>query len=481
MLVVDDEALLAQTLATALRRAGHVVEIAATAADALEKLATGGFDVVLTDVYMPPDKSGFRVLEAARTSDLPIPVLVMSGRSEVALAVAAMRAGATDFIEKPFDLAEVVLRVRRALETATMQKRLRALESAMPERNAAIAASPGMRRAFALADRVAASPGSSALILGESGVGKEVVAARIHESSRRRLGPFVKVNLAAIPESMVESELFGSVRGAFTDSKRDRAGHLATADGGTLLLDELCEFRADLQPKLLRVLEEREFYPVGSDRPRAVNLRILAATNREPHEAIASGRLRADLYYRLSPLTIHIPPLRERLEDILPLARYFVSRLSADFGRRAPQLLPETERALLDHRWPGNVRELRNVIERALMLTDGEEIETSALGLSPRAGAAPHPSIPPPTPQYAPPTSTTLPTEAARESSSRISVLPTPRRGRFPARQSEFDELERRQIASALEAAGGSRMRAAQLLGISRTTLWEKAKRYGLA
>src|SRR5262249_1595493 len=238
----------------------------------------------------------------------------------------------------------------------------------------AIAVSPKMRAVFELADRVARAPSSSALLVGESGAGKEIVAARIHESSDRRRCAFVKVNLAAIPEAMVEAELFGSTRGAFTDAKRDRPGLLATADGGTILLDEITEFRIDLQPKLLRVLEERRYFQIGSDRERSIDIRVLAATNRNPLLAIGDGKLRADLYYRMGTVIIEVPPLRERPEDVLPLAAHFLEWYSAELGRAALALTDEAIALMREHAWPGNVRELRNVVERAVIMSDGGPI-----------------------------------------------------------------------------------------------------------
>jgi transcriptional regulator with PAS, ATPase and Fis domain len=230
-----------------------------------------------------------------------------------------------------------------------------------------------MRDALALADRVASTPASSALIVGESGVGKEVLAARIHEKSARRDGPFVRVNLAAIHANVVEAELFGNTRGAFTDAKRDRLGHLASADGGTILLDEIGEFRPELQAKLLRAIEERRFYPVGSDRERSINVRILAATNREPEELVSENVLRPDLFYRLGTV-IRIPPLRERVDEIIPLATQFVDHFCREFGRPPYRLDPEAMEELRSYAWPGNIRELRNVIERAVMMSEHETI-----------------------------------------------------------------------------------------------------------
>jgi two-component system response regulator HydG len=311
-------------------------------------------------------------------------------------------------------------------------------------------ASASLRAVFDLAARVAATPVSSALILGESGVGKEVLASFIHAESDRARGPFVRVNLAALPESMIEAELFGSVRGAFTDSKRDRAGHFASAEGGTLLLDELCEFKPELQAKLLRVLEERRFFPVGSDRERRTNVRVLAATNRDPQAAIASGALRADLYYRLSAMVLRVPPLRERRDDVVPLAEHFLRRLSAELGRRDMRLSARARDVLLAHDWPGNARELRNTIERSLMLCDSDEIGPELFDLP----EAPPPSVAPP---------------ASSDDGGSAS-------GSWSLSGSERVQIER-----ALAAAEGSRARAAALLGISRTTLWKRLKDYGLA
>ena len=285
-----------------------------------------------------------------------------------------MKKGAADYLEKPLDPDDLAMRLERALQEAAAHRKLALYEEKDRRETTAVLASESLRSVFDLADRVAATPSSSALILGESGVGKEVLAAHIHAVSSRARGPFVRVNLAALPESMVEAELFGSVRGAFTDSKRNRAGHFASAEGGTLLLDELCEFKPELQAKLLRALEERRFFPVGSDRERQMNVRVLAATNRDPQTAITSGALRADLYYRLSAVVLRVPPLRERPDDILPLAEHFLRRFAAEFARPRVRFTAFAKESLAEHSWPGNARELRNAVERAVMLSDADEI-----------------------------------------------------------------------------------------------------------
>ncbi|MFO0658387.1 MAG: sigma-54 dependent transcriptional regulator [Polyangiaceae bacterium] len=361
VLVVDDDGLTTSQVAWLLEESGHRWDAAATVAEALAKLETSTFDAVLLDVYLP-DGSGLVVLERALKIDAGPVVLMMTARAEIKNAVDAMRHGAADFIEKPLDLDDLRTRLERALDTAAMRRKLAVYEAKDRDLIAPVSQSAAFRKTLALADRVASTPSSSALLLGESGVGKEVLAAKIHSLSNRRKAPFVRVNLAAIPDSMIEAELFGSIRGAYTDSKRDRAGHFASAEGGTLLLDEIGEFKIELQAKLLRVLENKAFFPVGADRERRTNVRVLAATNRDPHELIERGLLREDLYYRLATVEIVIPPLRERAEDVLPLAEHFLSLFAREFNRGHVRLSLEATRAIQAYPWPGNVRELRNAI-----------------------------------------------------------------------------------------------------------------------
>jgi two-component system response regulator HydG len=440
ILVVDDDEIVGSMLSSLLEQRGYGFSWVKDVASALRALGAEHFDAVLVDMYLP-DGDGLTILARALELDPAPPVLVMTARAEIRNAVEAMRRGAFDYLEKPLDLDDLAARLERARENARLRRKLAVFE-ADREADAPLVKSKALEEAFAIARRVAATPASSALILGESGVGKEVVAAYIHDRSDRRSGPFVRVNLAAIPESMIESELFGSVRGAFTDSKRDRAGHFASAEGGTILLDELCEFKPELQPKLLRALEERRFYPVGSDRERRMDVRVLAATNRDPQAAIASGALRADLYYRLATVTIRVPPLRDRKDDIVPLAERFCARFRAEFGRPDVALTEAAKEQLVDYPWPGNVRELRNVMERATMLSASSAIEPDDLGLPVQVPAA-----------------------AVAAASGEAVTL---------------EDAERQHIVRVLEAAGGSRTRAATMLGISRSTMWEKGKRYGL-
>ncbi len=441
VLVVDDDPMVVSSLTWLLESRGHAFTTVGDVAAATAALATQHFDALLVDVHLP-DGRGLAVLDRALEIAPPPAVLMMTARAEIRAAVEAIRHGAADFLEKPLDLDDLALRLDRAFENAALRRKLAAYEANDRGKGEPITQSAAIREAFAVAARVAATPSSSALLLGESGVGKEVVAAYIHKTSDRRNGPFVRVNLAAIPESMVEAELFGSVRGAYTDARKDRAGHFASAEGGTLLLDEICEFKMELQPKLLRVLEERRFFPVGSDRERTMNVRVLAATNRDPKERIAAGQLREDLYYRLATVLVRIPPLRERSEEILPLAQHFCALYRTEFRRPNAHLSAEACEQLTAYRWPGNVRELRNVIERAMMLSPSDEIGPEVLDLA--LDHVPVAAVP------------------AAEDPDRL------------------DEMEKVHIARVLARAGGSRTRASTMLGISRSTLWEKAKRYGL-
>lgn len=475
VLIVDDERTLADVFARLLRRAGYETDTAYDGAGAIAALRQRAYDAVIADVNLP-DHSGLEILECALATDSAPCVLLISGSTDLPTAIDGMRRGATDFIEKPVESGDLVVRLERALQTATMRRKLRALESRQREqRTPLFGTSAAMRRALDLADKVAATPNSSALLLGESGTGKEVLATRIHEASDRRSGPFVRVNLAAIPETMIEAELFGSVRGAFTDAKRDRSGFFAAADGGTLLLDELGEFRSEHQAKLLRALEERRFFPVGSDRERSVNVRVLAATNRDPRQMVAAGTLRPDLFYRLATVTIELPPLRERRDEIAALAAHFVDRFGKAFGRRQPpELTPAAVQVLEEYPWPGNIRQLRNVLERAVMLTSGAEIGVEALDLP--ADVPSQPAGPEP----APASQEDLdPRSSAPPLSSASRLVSGEVRLEF-AKVTAVAELERAHIERALKVASGSKTYAAQLLGVSRTTLWTKMKRYGL-
>lgn len=437
---MDDDAHLRASIARTLGAWGYRVRTAPSSRAAIAELSENAFDLALVDANLSGSGDGRDVVRFALGLPRPPAALVMSGQG-CAWIDDAIESGVHGFIPKPIALADLHERLQAALRTS--EGRPAAAAEEPPVFGAA------MERALFLADRVAATPSSPVLLVGESGVGKEVVAARIHARSSRRDRPFVCVNMAALPEGMVESELFGSVRGAFTDAKVDRPGHLASAEGGTLLLDELGELGAASQPKLLRVLEARRYYPLGSQRERVADVRIVSATNRDPDKMVERGDLRLDLFYRLGCI-IRIPPLRERVDEILPLAEAFLRTFAAQFGRPPCALSSDAAAALLRYPWPGNVRQLRNVVERAVMLTDGDVVHADVLELpASTKPSQPLRAIPPP-----------LPLHAAR--------------GRVA------DAVEEEQIARALVATRGSRARAARLLGISRSTLYNKLKRYKL-
>jgi two-component system, NtrC family, response regulator AtoC len=447
-LIVDEDEATTTSLRRALLRMNgcRSVETAATGIQALDLLARSSYDLVLVDVR--PDGDWREVLSTTESSEEPPAVMMISRHADIPLVVDAIRRGAADFLLKPIDIDELFARIDRSLAHVRARRNLGSPRPGARPIFGPTQVGTAMAKTLALADRVAATPASSALIVGESGVGKEILAARIHERSARREGPFVRVNVAAISETVIEAELFGSVRGAFTDAKRDRAGHLASADAGTILLDEIGEFRPEHQPKLLRALEERRFYPVGSDRERLVDVRFLAATNRNPEELVTSKMLRPDLYYRLGTV-IRIPPLRERTSEILPLATQFIELYCKEFRRSLCTLDPHAAERLIEYAWPGNIRELRNVIEHSVMMCEGDVITLEQVMASTRDWGAPPMPI----------------SASLRLEDARLQTL---------------DQVERDHIIRVLSIAVDSKSRAAEMLGVSRSTLYDKMKRYGI-
>lgn len=480
VLVIDDEDVVVDVVVRTLRSRGLEIEAVRSHRAAADALSARAYGHILLSPRLEGESTE-KVLHRALRG-LPPPMVVLLGLPSGGLSPISRASGRVEVLDLPVDPTSLLTLLDRT--SAPKIAEALAIEDAAKAGRTVVIRSDAMKRVFDLAEKVARTPSSSALILGESGVGKEVVAAHVHQLSSRANGPFVRVNLSAIPDTMLEGELFGSVRGSFTGSSRDRAGHFASADGGTLLLDEIGEFKVEHQAKLLRVLEQRRFFPIGSDREKKVDVRVLAATNRDPGGLIAEGLLREDLYYRLGTVVIRVPPLRERKEEILPLARHFLAHFCRDFRRSPATLTEDAERALEDHSWPGNVREIRNVIERALMTTDREHIAAHDLELGPRE-----------TPVYrteraAPPEGTPRPSSVAPSgeipaSGKRISSFFASSEDEGlrldTARQRAIDEFERTHITKVLDLASGSRTKAAALLGISRSTLWEKLKKFGLS
>ncbi len=451
VLIVDDEPGLRQSLGLLLADAGYEVAAESDGKRALERALAEPFDLVLSDVRMP-EMDGLAFLRAYRSRGGTALVIMMSAYGGEEAALAAMKEGAYDYIPKPFRPDEVVLTLRKAEEREQLGRTIATLKAQLattPGARAVVAESRAMRDALELVARVAEHK-TTVLITGERGTGKEVIAQAIHRASPRAAAPFVAINCAAIPESLLESELFGHVRGAFTGASADKAGLFEQADGGTLLLDEIGELPLPLQAKLLRVLQESEIRRVGDQRTRRVDVRLLAATAKELAAEAAAGRFREDLFDRLNVITIHLPPLAERRADIKPLARHFATRLAGRLGR-AVVLSDDTLAWLEAQRWPGNVRELEHAIERAAVLSDEEVLE-------PRHFAA------------VPPLRT-----AERGSGGEVR-----RSEREVTLRDAVEAAERQAILAALQATDGNRRAAAKRLGVSLRTLFYKIDRYRL-
>ena len=454
VLVIDDEPGLRQSLGLLLGDAGYDVVAEGSGARALERARAEPFDLILCDVRMA-DMDGLAFLRAYKSGGGPALVIMMSAYGGEEAALAAMKEGAYDYVAKPFRPDEVVLTLRKAEERERLGHTiatLRAQLDSSPAARALIAESPAMRQALDVVARVAAHR-TTVLITGERGTGKEVIAQAIHRAGARAAGPFVAVNCAAIPETLLESELFGSVKGAFTGASGDRPGLFEQADGGTLLLDEIGELPLPLQAKLLRVLQESEIRRVGDQKTRRVDVRLLAATAKDLAAEAGSGRFRHDLFDRLNVVTIHLPRLSERREDIVPLARHFAVQLARRLGHGL-ELSEAAVAWLREQPWPGNVRALEHAIERAAVLTDKEILEPVDFGLPLHAGLAPGVSTSP--------TATLGP--GASSGTLREAV----------------EAAERQAITAALAAAGGNRRAAAQRLGVSLRTLFYKMDRYGI-
>lgn len=446
VLVVDDEENIRLVLKTLLRRHGYEVEVASGGQEALQKIDTFGPDVVLTDVRMPK-VGGMDLLGVLRAKNNPATVIVMSAYGNSEQAIEAMKAGAYDYLQKPFQPDEVVLALRKAEERELLRRENVALREEMRREfrfDDILAKSAVMQTVFRTIGKIADYK-TTVLISGESGVGKELVARALHTQSNRRAGRFVAVNCGAIPENLLESELFGHKRGAFTDAVADRRGLFEEADGGTLFLDEVGEIPLGLQVKLLRVLQESTIRRLGETKDQAVDVRIVAATHRDLQSEISAGRFREDLFYRLNVLPIVVPPLRERREDIMLLVEHFMARNNARLGTRLRGLDAEARRLLIEYAWPGNVRELENTVERAMVLAEGDMITVSDLPERLREASDPI---------------------QMQLSSDELSVKRTTR------------IIEEILIRRALQRTRGNRTRAADLLEISHRALLYKMKDY---
>ncbi len=447
VLVVDDEVKMQRILEIVLQDLGHEVLRADNGRAALAVLDSEIVDLVITDLNMPV-MDGLSLLKTLQAQGRGIPTIVITAHGSIETAVEAMKYGAVDYILRPFEVETVELAVTRAFGVARVQRENRYLRDELAHGSGEfIGRSAAMRKLYQLIDQVGPTR-SSVMICGETGTGKELVARALHQASART-GLFVPINCAAIPASILESELFGHAKGAFTGAHQARVGKFELADGGTLLLDEITEMPFELQAKLLRTLQESIIERVGGNRRIELDLRVVAATNRDPAAAVDAGTFRKDLFYRLNVVQIAVPPLRERREDISLLATHFLAQHARNCGRSAPAIEPAAMRRLLAYDWPGNVRELANVMERALVLSDGVEIPASLLVDLSIAEA---------------------PAAAAADAALAPDTL---------AMQPHVESLERRLIERALAAAGDNKARAARLLDISERSLWYKLKKYG--
>jgi DNA-binding NtrC family response regulator len=440
LLVVDDDSGIRDGLARLLQKWGYTVRTASSAEEALG--LADGCAVVITDLVLP-QMDGIELLQKLKEMARPPVILILTAHGTVTTAVEAMRQGAFYYLTKPVDPVQLQVLLEKSLEQASLARELSLLRHQLRQKGTfgkLIGESKGMQEVYRWIE-LAATSNAPVLVYGESGTGKELVARTIHERSKRRPGPFVAINCAAIPETLIESEIFGHERGSFTGALERRLGCFELADHGTLFLDEIAEMDVAVQAKLLRILQENAFRRVGGREEIHVDVRIIAATNRAPADALAAGKLREDLFYRLNVFPISLPPLRDRPDDILPLARTFLEEFSAENARRVVALSPEAEKALRGYRWPGNVRELRNAIQRAVALGEGAVLTAEQLSPAVVATSEPTPAVP-----------------------SRPG-------GRIR-------DMERQLIVETLERVNHDKTRAAVVLGISPKTLYNKIARY---
>jgi DNA-binding NtrC family response regulator len=444
ILLIDDDDSLRRVMEFSLTEAGHKVETAASGEEGLRLFEKVSFDAVITDITMP-GLSGMDVLARVRARDANLPVIMITAYGTIENAVQAMKEGAFDYITKPFSRDELRLTLEKALRLRRLEKENVELRAEVTDRyrfESIVGSSDRIKGVLDLAGRVAGSD-ATVLITGERGTGKELLAKGIHFNSPRFVGPFVAVNCAAIPETLIESELFGHVKGAFTGAVKDKEGKFELADGGTILLDEIGDLRVDLQAKILRVLQERMVDRVGGSKPIPVDVRVIASTNRDVEQAIKEGKFREDLYDRINVVALHMPPLRERKEDIPLLARHFLNKFSKN---AQVSMNEEALGVLVSYGWPGNVRELESVIERASVLKRGEII-----------------------------TPADLPDKLKKEKGGIENIILN-----LPDDGIALEDLERSLIVKALEKHKGNQTRAAEYLGITRPTLIYRMEKYGL-
>lgn len=464
VLIIEDSPSLARTYEAQLKRDVAAIEIAENGVAGERAIGAGRPDCILLDLNLP-DANGMDLLRSWRAAQITTPVVVVTANGSINTAIEAMREGATDFLVKPFGAERLITTVKNAVEKFKLEKVVKALEQSKPKAQFAefIGSSLPMQAVYRVLESAAPS-NAGVFVTGETGTGKELAARAIHISSARAGRAFVAVNCGAIPKDLIESELFGHVKGAFTGATSDRAGAAELANGGTLFLDEIGEMPIDLQPKLLRFLQTGAYARVGDSRVRQTDIRIVAATNRDPWGAVRAGRLREDLYFRLNVIPVELPPLRDRSGDILMLADAFLTRYAAEEGRASLVFAEDARQALLQHHWPGNVRELENLVRRCVVLTDGAEIVSSDLMLTQAHGSHPGPSRHDP---VAAPTSPTVSREA-------LAPAPAP----APAGIEPLWRVEKRSIEHAIALCDGNVTEAAKQLEIAPSTIYRKREQW---
>ncbi|HTM32290.1 MAG TPA: sigma-54 dependent transcriptional regulator [Vicinamibacterales bacterium] len=445
ILVVDDEPGVRSSVGGVLRDENFDVEAVGTGEACLERVAQRSYDVIVLDIWLP-GIDGLTTLQRLKERHVDAQVVIISGHGNIESAVRAIKMGAFDFIEKPLSLEKTVLVIRNALRQRDLETENRALRARVDRQEIMVGESPAMRH---LREQVAmaAPTNGRVLILGENGTGKELVARTVHQLSRRRGGPFVEVNCAAIPEELIESELFGHARGAFTGAVADKPGRFEQADGGTIFLDEIGDMSLKTQAKVLRVLQEQVMERVGGTQRIKVDVRVLAATNKELPAEIRDGRFREDLYFRLNVIPIFVPPLRDRPEDIPLLAEHFMALMAAEYGKRPKRFASEAMARLQQYQWPGNVRELRNIVERLIIMVTGDAITAQDLAFLGQDGDAP--------------------IEPAPAATGRLAEA--------------RDQFEKDYILRALAASQGNMSKTAEMLGVERSNLYKKMKSFGIA
>jgi two-component system response regulator AtoC len=450
ILVVDDEYLIRWTLQKSLEKAGYGVLLAETGEEALQKVKEEVPDLVLLDIKLP-DMDGYEVLEKALRLDPTIIPIMITAFEDVDRVVRAIKLGALDYITKPFDLSKVLLSIEKALEASQLKREVKYLRQEQKTRlgfHDIVAVSQEMRKVLEMTGKVAGGDVVTVLVQGESGTGKELIAHAIHYRSKRENMPFIAVNCAGFAEHLLENELCGHEKGAFTDARELKKGLLEVANGGSLFLDEIGDMNQGMQAKLLRLIEQKSFRRMGGVKDIKVDVRIITATNKDLRKLMDEGKFREDLFYRINIVALHIPALRERREDILPLAKYFVQKYNEDFHKTVEKISKEVEQFLVGYDWPGNVRELRNVVERAMILGDGdtllmEHLPIDILGQTARHGGA-------------------------------MKGL------RIPSEGISMEKVEEALVRQALEMTGGNQTKAAKLLDISRDSLRYRMQKFGI-